>query len=328
MPERKHYHVTCDITNTCTLGCYACRRQTYKHLGIPRGGWKGQNMPLEDLEKLCDAFREIGLCGQVSDPIFHPQFPEILKIIKDSGKKCFVHTAATSPKLTLDWYEKCFEMNPNAKWIIGMDGLPINSFMHREGQDSDFLWEVLKRAPNAIWQWIVFNYNEDDIARGKEMADKHGIRLQLNYTNRFFGNPKSMDYEPTDMSFMMPSKEYTVPDVVPESFDWGRRDYDLIPKCLYKNQSFAYVNTGFLLPCCYVDGHEYEDEITILTQDHLKLENNASVFDITMGKEWGEYYDTLLQDPTCAPTECWKHCSGKHDVEKYGTDSRRKRVFV
>ena len=53
-----------------------------------------------------------------------------------------------------------------------------------------------------------------------------------------------------------------------------------------------------------------------------------SVFDITMGKEWGEFYDTLIQDPTCAPTECWKHCSGKHDVEKYGTDSRRKRVFV
>ena len=82
MPERRHWHVTCDITNTCTLGCYACRRQTYKYMGIPRGGWKGQNMPLGDLEKLCDAFVEIGLCGQVSDPIFHPQFHEVLKIIK------------------------------------------------------------------------------------------------------------------------------------------------------------------------------------------------------------------------------------------------------
>ena len=328
MPERRHWHVTCDITNTCTLGCYACRRQTYKYMGIPRGGWKGQNMPLEDLEKLCDAFVEIGLCGQVSDPIFHPQFHEVLKIIKNKNRKCFIHTAATSPKLTLEWYEKCFEVNPDAEWVIGMDGLPSNSFIHREGQDSDLLWEVMKRAPNVVWQWIVFNYNENDIEEGKKMADENGIRLQLNFTNRFFGHPKSMGYEGTDMSFLKPSQDFTIPPSYPMTKDFGRSQYDLQPKCLFLNQSFAYVNTGFILPCCFVDGQEYEEDITMLTQDHLKLEKNETVFDITQGEVWGEYYDMLIQDEKSAPTECWKHCSTAHDVKKYGRDSRRKRLFV
>ncbi len=329
MQERKLIHVTCDITNQCTLFCWACRRQTYRHLKQPPGGKKGQNMPLGDVEKLADAFRELGLCGQVSDPIFHPEFHEILKIIKKAKKITHVHTAATSPKLDMAFYEKCFEIDPDIQWIFGIDGLPESSSMYRVGQDSDFLFEVMKKAPKSIWQWIVFNYNQNDIEEGKELADKYGIRLQLNYSNRFYGYPKEMDYEGTDMSWMRPDKEFTVPDCTTSNQkDFGRSTYDLYPKCLNTYQAYAYVNTGFILPCCYVDGEEYEDDITMLTQEHLKLENNKSVFDIIEGAEYTDFYKMLVDNPKVAPTECFKHCSTYHDVKKYGYDARRKRIFV
>ena len=117
--HRNENHITCDITKTCTLDCFACRRQTYKHRKIPPGGFRGQNMPLGDLEKLCEVYKTVGFCGQVSDPIFHPQFHELLEIMERTGRECHIHTAATSPKLKMDFYEKAFEIHPRGKWFFG-----------------------------------------------------------------------------------------------------------------------------------------------------------------------------------------------------------------
>ena len=117
-------------------------------------------------------------------------------------------------------------------------------------------------------------------ASGKVAAER-GAPPILGGGGCFYGYPKEMDYEGTDMSWMRPDKEFTVPDCATSNQkDFGRFTYDLYPKCLNTYQAYAYVNTGVLLPCCYVDGEEYEDDITMLTQEHLKLENNKSVFDI------------------------------------------------
>ena len=36
-------------------------------------------MPLDDLKKIANYFKGLIFCGQISDPIFHPKFIEILK---------------------------------------------------------------------------------------------------------------------------------------------------------------------------------------------------------------------------------------------------------
>ena len=325
--HRNEHHITCDIAKTCTLDCFACRRQSYKFRNIPPAGWRPQNMPLSDLEKLCEVYKTVGFCGQVSDPIFHPQFHELLEIMERTGRECHIHTAATSPKLKMDFYEKAFEIHPRGKWFFGLDGLPDESPMYRTNQDGDFLFEVMTKAPNAIWQWIVFRFNQDSIDQGKELADKYGIQLQLNYSNRWWGHPADMDYEPTEMYWMAPDKKYTVPKAnMNHHKNWGKDDFELWPKCIHLDQSIAYVNQGFLLPCCWVDGHEYEDDVSVFTQEKFRLENNDHVYDIIQSDEWMQFYDDLIRKPKEAPIECWKHCTNMHDHEKYGKDARRKRV--
>ena len=327
--KRNESHVTCDIAKTCTLDCFACRRQKNKYEKIPPGGWNGQNMPLGDLEKLCDVFEDIGFCGQVSDPIFHPEFHELLRIIERNNRTVAIHTAATSPKLKMEFYEKAFEVSPNSVWFFGIDGLPHKSPMYRINQDGEFLFDVMSRAPNAVWQWIVFGYNQNDIEEGKELADKHGIKLQLNYSNRWYGWHADMDYEPAHHDWMKPDKEMTVPKAYISKYkEVMIEKTDLHPKCIKSYHAMAYVNSGFLLPCCWVDGTENEKEIPTLLQEHLKLENNEHVYDIIKGKEWFDFYDGLLDNPNDAPYECWRHCSTHHDTGKYGTDARRKRVFL
>ena len=73
--------ITIDGSKTCTLECPKCRRQSYRKIGLPPGGTEGEDMSLSNFKKLLDYFDHFSFCGQVSDPIFTPNFIEILKMI-------------------------------------------------------------------------------------------------------------------------------------------------------------------------------------------------------------------------------------------------------
>jgi len=128
-------------------------------------------MTIENFKKVIDYFEEVYFCGQISDPIFHPQFTEFLKLLK--GKRTVIHTAASHKKE--EWYRKAFEANTDAYWTFGIDGLPKDSHKYRTNQDGEKLYEMLKIArkhlhQKPIWQFIVFAYNENDIDEAHQMA--------------------------------------------------------------------------------------------------------------------------------------------------------------
>ena len=98
----------------------------------------------------------------------------------------------------------------------------------------------------------------------------------------------------------------------------ARLDMKLVPKCVHANRAEAYVNTGHILPCCWVDGlfARKEPEIEALFADHLKVENNNSLEDILFSKEWIEFYDLILNHPEKAPKECYKYCGESTNLRK------------
>lgn len=334
MNDRKH-HVTCDIATTCTLGCFACRRQSYRVQGIPLTG-NGRNMPLGDYEKLAKYFETSSFCGQISDPIFHPDLPGILSIGERFGSPISIHTAATTKKRGLDWYKECFSQGQSSTWIFGLDGLPEESEMHRINQDGEFLWEVMKLASSmdisVIWQYIVFRYNQDHINEAKMMAEDHNIALQLNYSARWTGYLPGSKVR-TELDFLKPRAEFVIPDPARNDGNLGKGVDKLVPRCTSSNEkdrsAIAYVNTGFLLPCCWIDGigERHDKQIPEILQPHLKLENNPDVESIIFSDEWKSFYDRITNTPERAPHQCWSHCTNYTGCSR-GHDSRRKRVFV
>ncbi len=91
--------INLDITHRCTLQCQRCNRAIFaaRNQRVP-----GEDMTMENFKKVINFFEQIYFCGQISDPIFHPQFIEFLKLLK--GKKTVVHTAASHKKE--EWYKK------------------------------------------------------------------------------------------------------------------------------------------------------------------------------------------------------------------------------
>ena len=172
--------INLDITHRCTLECPKCLRRSVptKNLG---------DLSLDSFKKIISHFDQIEFCGQISDPIFHPQFIEFLELTKD--KRVFVHTAASHKPM--DWYRDAFLANKNATWEFGIDGLPQNSHKYRINQNGEYLFNVMKTGVelgNDIrWQYIIFKYNENDIPEAIDLAQRHKIPIHINKSSRWSG---------------------------------------------------------------------------------------------------------------------------------------------
>jgi MoaA/NifB/PqqE/SkfB family radical SAM enzyme len=173
-------NINIDIGVSCTLECSACVRQRYRARGqaIP-----GANMTLPQFDKISNFFRgkSIHFCGTWSDPIFNPNFIDMLKMCEEKDIFANVYTAAShKPK---DWYIEAFEANKRAEWVFGIDGLPEQSHLYRKNQDGLKLFDIMLTAKSmkieTVWQYIIFPYNKDNIKHAKKIAKKHKIRFLL-----------------------------------------------------------------------------------------------------------------------------------------------------
>lgn len=181
--KRKNFNI--DISTRCTLQCSECVRTRWKTQSkkLPGG-----DMTLAQFDKLSNFFqgRIISFCGTWSDPIYNPNFVDMLKMCKDKNIKAEVHTAASHRPES--WYKQAFRANINARWIFGIDGLPEQSHIYRKNQDGVKLFSMLLLAKSigiiTEWQYLVFNYNKDNIERATEMAQKAQTRIKFIYTNR------------------------------------------------------------------------------------------------------------------------------------------------
>ena len=141
---------------------------------------------MESYRKILDHFYQLEFCGNVSDPIFHPQFIPFLKMAENH--RVLIWTAASHKPMS--WYMQAFNVNLKARWIFGLDGFPEESHKYRINQDGKKLWEVMKAGAlngNDIeWQCIVFPYNKEHIEECREMATENHIRFSTRKARNVF----------------------------------------------------------------------------------------------------------------------------------------------
>ena len=192
--------VNIDTTFRCTLECPKCMRQNLRRMNIKI---PGDDIPFDDFLKLTKYFKKgVNFCGQLSDPIFHPNFIDMLKYCYENNVWVKVSTAASHKKSS--WYKEAFLANKNAKWVFGIDGLPKDSHKYRINQDGVHLFEMMKMAKNlglfVIWQYIVFKYNENDVEKCRKMAKDNNIIFDLNLSGRWGSDDK---YKPKNPKYYL-----------------------------------------------------------------------------------------------------------------------------
>ena len=214
--RRSKKGINIDISNRCPLECMRCQRQT--NFTLEGRKVYGRDATMDEIEKLSDYFSSFNFCGQLSDPVHHPKFVEILEYLYKKDIQVTVHNA--SSQKPMKWYIKAFQAHPKAKWIFAIDGLPEESNMYRINQDGKKLFEVAKEAKKHLkqtpsWQFIVFSYNEDSLEKAKQMAIDEGLMFIVLHSSRWMNEDDPL--RPKQKEYNLGYKGYIRPDVRQET---------------------------------------------------------------------------------------------------------------
>tara|TARA_Y100000741_G_scaffold25357_1_gene18414 strand:+ start:1718 stop:2488 length:771 start_codon:yes stop_codon:yes gene_type:complete len=216
-----------DLSHRCILRCPQCLRQKVE--GLPRIK-RSFDIGKPEFRKILNYYdNQITFCGQISDPIYHPDFLAFLEMMDGLGKGLRVATNGTNDKsgnMDDKWWEKAYSYGLGENcWYFGVDGLDKKSELYRIGSNFEQVWETMKMGVQAghpiVWQYIIFGYNEHEIEQAKEIAHKEGITLLLIKTNRGF-DPRSRNLRKNVQkayeNFNVPSEKNRVKKIKSEEY--------------------------------------------------------------------------------------------------------------
>jgi len=178
-------HINFEAGIGCRLKCGGCMMRF--HMSPKAEKYESQawdcryNISFDSYKVVFDVFTNFQFIGNLSDPIYHPDFIKTLKYMKGKEIGAKFHTNGSGK--TKKWWTEVYKLSQgeNWKWIFGLDGLPKDSHIYRINQNGEQVWEMMKLGRSMgvtiDWQWIVFKYNQYDIDEGKLMAARYDINF-------------------------------------------------------------------------------------------------------------------------------------------------------
>lgn len=252
--EVNGFHI--EPTNMCTLKCPGCSRTRF--LDAWPQHWKNYSLNLQELFNFLDidiSGKFIHLCGNYGDPIYHPELIELVRELKKRGTKILISTNGSYRKK--DWWEELVGLlTEEDKIIFGIDGIPENFTQYRINANWESIEIGLRAASQGkcktTWQYIVFNYNQDNIAKAQDIANTLGIDyFNLCRSDRF---DSKIDYLVPDEKFLATRKDRAHAWKQPQ--DTHVEGYGGRAHC-YGGRGHYISAAGYYAPCCYVGDHRF-----------------------------------------------------------------------
>tara|TARA_B100000085_G_scaffold70905_1_gene63573 strand:- start:10268 stop:11023 length:756 start_codon:yes stop_codon:yes gene_type:complete len=217
--EQRWVRPNLDISHRCILRCPQCIRQKHTSQDQIRRSFDIED---KDFQKILDYYPNITFCGQISDPIYHPNFLNFLRMA-DEQKKC-LRIATNGSGMTKDWWYEAYDygLGRNA-WYFGVDGIDEKSELYRIGSNFKEVWKYMKLGRdlghNVVWQYIIFGYNEHEVDEAIKIAKEEDFSLVLVNTNRGFNPNNPLLRKNVDFKLTSPDKKHLQERVKKEY--WG-----------------------------------------------------------------------------------------------------------
>jgi MoaA/NifB/PqqE/SkfB family radical SAM enzyme len=191
MTERNPF-IHIEPTSRCTLACPQCQRT------IEIDNVTVADCDIETMVRSCEGARQITMCGNHGDPIYHPKYHELLFALRDAHPKArfLIHTNGAF-RNELWWTKTALLLRKEDGIIFSIDGLPENNHIYRVNSRWPDIEAAVKtvRAHNKdvtlVWKWIRFDYNQHQVATGVAMAKQLGF----NYFN-LVESERDVKYDP------------------------------------------------------------------------------------------------------------------------------------
>jgi len=107
--------------------------------------------------------KKINLCGNYGDPIYHPEFYDLVGQLKQRG--CSIKIDTNGSYRSAEWWQQLVTLFDSTDTVVfSVDGTPENFTNYRINAD----WPSIERAmricaqssAQTVWKYIVFSYNK------------------------------------------------------------------------------------------------------------------------------------------------------------------------
>jgi organic radical activating enzyme len=238
--------------------------------------------------------KTINLCGNYGDPIYHPDFINFVKQLKETGVTLSITTNGSYK--TKDWWQELTELLTHKDNItFSVDGIPENFTQYRKNAD----WKSIQIGMQTsvasqcktTWSYIPFSFNENNIDQAKELSLQLGIDdFVVRLSDRF-------DDETVGL---MPTAVELVGGRFDSQQNWKKTKSvaGITPKCDNNNQHFITAE-GFYSPCCYLTDHRFYYKNQFGKNKKQYDIRNTTISEILERSSVIEFYNTLDQHSGC-----------------------------
>jgi len=245
--------LTFEPTSWCNIRCPGCPRHTKD--GFLQSGMNTEHLHVKDirynlqLNKMTN-LQEIRLEGDYGDPLMNPSLMTYIEIFKK-----YHLTIVTNGTIGTTELWKNIASYDNITVIFSIDGLRETNSIYRIGANFDKIIKnittFINAGGHAIWKYLLFKHNKQDVIKAKEYAYKLGFEKFFtllphnNWTNGGFDVYKNGSYTHTLNPIAIP-----VMNNIKSS------------QCKMQKNKDLYINyKGHVLPCCMSSGLSRNNDI-------------------------------------------------------------------
>lgn len=127
-------------------------------------------------------YEELYMCGNHGDPIYHPQFHDLLRGVKERHPTVRVQFETNgSGRPTKWWEETASHLGRRDCVTFSVDGLRDTNHIYRIGSR----WESIEAGMRTLrgcnpdvrmhWKWILFHHNQDHAVDGYWLSREIGF---------------------------------------------------------------------------------------------------------------------------------------------------------
>jgi len=287
------FHI--EPTNICTLKCPGCARTRF--IGQWPQYWKNYSLDINQLLNFLDVDlknKEINLCGNYGDPIYHPNFIEFVKRLKKFGAVLNITTNGSYK--TKEWWQQLTELLESTDMItFSIDGIPENFKEYRKNADWDSIQIGIETSVSSKcqtkWKYIPFLFNENSIDKAKILSKELGIDIfTVEPSDRY--NEITANLKPTKIDFI--GKRFKA------NQEWkkGNSVSDINSKC--SNNKEHYISAdGFYSPCCFVADHRFYYKTNFGKQKKQYDIRTTTLSQLLEKDNVIKFYNNLAQHSVC-----------------------------
>lgn len=229
------------ITTRCNSNCHFCFREELKRAGRTEGN---SDFPSEGIQKIIDqGIRDIHLCGNRGEAIFHPEIEKIIDMIKGCGSRFEMNTNGSRFDETW-WRNLGKRMTEGDQVIFAVDGLKDTHEYYRNTpwiKVINNMKAFIEGGGKAIWQLILFKHNEKQVDFIKKISKTMGCAETWIINSRFYNDKykkPTVDYNKTKEDILLEENQKMQINC---RFYRGRRVYIGVD--------------GSVWPCCFMRCH-------------------------------------------------------------------------